>query len=113
MTFGLVAKSLRRMSPTWWVAVLLGSTRSSGVPNVTCSRGTAITSRTAITGTAATSGRRMTHVASRPQNGALGLRVGLTPGMRPAFTRCPRTVSSAGSTMSALRAAKIVTPTPA
>ena len=113
MTSGLVAKPLRKLSPTWWLAALVGSTRSSGVLKETLSNGAVISSSTAITGTAARAGRRMTAVASRPQNGASTLRTEAIPGTRPALTRCPRTVSAAGSTSSAVAAASTVTPTPA
>ena len=68
----LLVNSVRRASPTWRAAALVGSTRSSGVPKWTWVNGRPSTTRKMTTGAAAAMGRRMTAVATRRQNGDSG-----------------------------------------
>ncbi len=108
-------KSARMMSPTWRLAAVFRSTRSSGALKETCRKGIPSASSRAMAGTPASTGRRMTAdpmVRQAPDSAAGPERDRARPTVS-ALTRGPSSISTAGTTRSALRTEKTVTATPA
>ncbi|SLH68216.1 Uncharacterised protein [Mycobacteroides abscessus subsp. abscessus] len=104
---------MRIASPTWRTSVVVGSTRSSGVPNRTPSSGAAASSRINTTGTPVSNGLRVAVRATAAQNGVASPRMPRTPRMCQASDRSPSTASSAGSVSTAASAEIATTPMPA